>query len=91
MTRGRELRLQGISVELIVPNHVVEFAAVHLVERGSERIFGRVADTPVTLPKRAVGAAGNRELLSRNSNRAERCRQRCMFFESRRTPEGTLR
>src|SRR5260370_29476769 len=64
MARGRELGLDRITIKLIAPEHVKELAVVHLVESGAQRIGGRIAGTPATLPKSAIGAAGKRELLA---------------------------
>src|SRR5260370_32278785 len=64
MARGRELGLDRITIKLIVPDHVKELAVVYLVEGGAQRIGGRIAGTPSTLPKSAIGAAGKRELLA---------------------------
>src|SRR5271163_4786239 len=64
MALGRVLADNGISVELVVPKHVIKLAGVDLVEGGSQRIGGGVADATIALLQSVIDATGIGELLA---------------------------
>ncbi len=59
---GDDSLANGIAVELIVPDHIKQLAVIDLIERGVERIEGRIAHASATLFQLAVLAACKREL-----------------------------
>src|SRR5579864_9533731 len=62
--RRPRLSFYRIPIELIVPKDVEEFAVIHLVERGAQRVVCRDAHTTAALLEFVVGAAGVRKLLA---------------------------
>src|ERR1700733_1438646 len=64
MPRGSVFVGERIAVELIVPEHIIERAVVHLIESGAQRIGGGVADASAALLQGVIRAAGKHKLLA---------------------------